>query len=90
MQETPPTSCKEMNEDEESLSDIIRQMIKEELAPHEKPIKALINSSLNATNEHLDKIATEMSELSETLEFTQRQLDEELGNAKKRHHQIRE
>ena len=88
VQETPPTSRKEMNEDEESLSDIIRQIVKEELAPHEKPIKA--HSSLKATNERLDKIATEMGELSKTLEFTQSQLDEELGSAKKRHHQIRE
>ena len=83
VQETPPTSRKEINEDEESLSDIIRQIVKEELAAHEKTIKALINSNLQATNERLDKIATEMGELSKSLEFTQSQLDEELGNVKK-------
>ena len=69
--ETTPTSHKEINEDEESLSDIIRQIVKEELAAHEKTIKALINSNLKATNEHLDKIATEMGELSKSLEFMQ-------------------
>ena len=37
--ETPPTSRKEINEDEESLSDIIQQIVKEGLAVHEKPLK---------------------------------------------------
>ena len=83
VQDTPPTSRKEINEDEESLSDIIRQIVKEELTAHEKTIKALMNSNLKATNERLDKIATEMGELSKSLEFTQSQLDEELGNVKK-------
>ena len=74
-------SCKEINE--ESLSDIIWQIVKEELAAHEKAIKALINSNLQATNERLDKIATEMGKLSKSLEFIQSQLDEELGSIKK-------
>ena len=80
---TPPTSRKEINEDEESLSDIIWQIAKEELAAHEKAIKALINSNLQATNKCLDKIATEMDELSKSLGFMQSQLDEELGSVKK-------
>ena len=83
MQETPPTSLKEINEDEESLSDIIWQIVKEELAAHEITIKALINSNLKATNELLDKIVTEMDKLSKNLEFTPSQLDKELGNVKK-------
>ena len=70
-QETPPTSRKEINEDEESLSDIIRQIVKEKLAAHELSIKALTNSNLKATNERLDKIATEMGELCKSLEFMQ-------------------
>ena len=82
-QDTPPTSRKEINEDEESLSDIIQQIVEEEFAAHEKTMKVLINSNLQATNEHLDKIATEMGELSKTLEFTQSQLDEELGSVEK-------
>ena len=45
VQDTPPASHKEINEDEESLSDIIRQVVKEELAVHEKTIEALINSN---------------------------------------------
>ena len=83
VQDTPLTSCKEINEDEELLSDIIQQRVKEELAAHEKTIKALINSNLQATNERLDKIATGMGELSKSLEFTQSQLNEELGSVKK-------
>ena len=83
VQDTPPTSRKEINEDEELLFDIIRQIVKEELAAREKTVKALIVSNLQATNERPDKIATEMSELSKSLEFTQSQLDEELGNVKK-------
>ena len=39
MQETPLTSRKEINEDGESLSDIIRQIVKDELAAHEKSLK---------------------------------------------------
>ena len=83
VEDTPPTSPKEIDEDEESLSDIIQQIVKEELAAHEKTIKALINSNLQATNKCLDKIATEMGELSKSLEFTQSQLEEELGYVKK-------
>ena len=83
MQETPPTPRKEINEDDESLSDIIRQIVKEELAAHEKTIKALIKSNLKATNERLDNIAAEMGKLSKSIEYTQSQLDEELGNVKK-------
>ena len=45
-----PTSRKETNEDEESLYDIIQEIVKKELAAHEKTIKALINSSLQTTN----------------------------------------
>ena len=48
VQETHPTTRKEINEDEESLSDIIQQIVKEELAAHEKTIKALINSNPQA------------------------------------------
>ena len=83
VQDTLPTSGKEINEDEESPSDIIWQIVKEELAAHEKNIKALINSNLQTTNERLDKIATEMGELSKSLEFMQSQLDGELGSVKK-------
>ena len=36
LHETPPTSRKEINEDEESLSVIILQIVKEELAAHEQ------------------------------------------------------
>ena len=43
VQDTPPTSRKEIIQDEESLSDVIRQIVKEELAVHEKTIKVLIN-----------------------------------------------
>ena len=39
MQETPPTSRKEINEDGESLSDIIRQIVKDEFVAHEKSLK---------------------------------------------------
>ena len=60
VQDTPPTSRKEINEDKESLSDIIQQIVKEELPAYEKTIKALINSNLQAINERPDKIATEV------------------------------
>ena len=62
---------------------IIQQIVKDQLVAHEKTIKDLINSNMKATNERLDKIATEMGELSKSLEFTQSQIDEELENVKK-------
>ena len=77
VQDSPPASRKEIYEDEESLSDIIRQIVKEELAAHEKTIKALNISNVQAINERLDKIATKQGELSKILEFTQSQLDVE-------------
>ena len=83
VQNTLLTPRKEKNENKESLYDIIRQIVNKELPEHEKTIEALINSNLQATNERLDKIATEMGELSKSLEFTQSQLDEELGRLKK-------
>ena len=83
MQDTPPTLPKEINKDEESISDIIQQVVKEKLAAHEKTIKALINSNLQVKNQRLGKVATEMGELSKSLEFRQHQFDEELGRVKK-------
>ena len=71
--------CKtQRNKDQEAISDIIRQLVKEELDAYEKTIKPQTNSNLLVTNERLDKIATEMGELSKILEFTQSQLDQEL------------
>ena len=82
LQDAPPTSRKEINEDEESPSDIIREIVKEKLAAHEKKnkqkIKAPIILNLQATNERLGKIVTEKDDLSGSLEFMQNQLDEEL------------
>ena len=63
VQDAPPTFCQEINEDYKSLSDAIRQIVKERLTANEKKIKALINLILQATNEILIKIATEMDKL---------------------------
>ena len=83
VQDAPLTSHKEINEAGELLSDIILRIVKEELAAHEQTIKVLLNSNLQAPNERLDKIATEMDELSVILQYTQSQLDEKLGSVKK-------
>ena len=48
----------------------------------QQKIKAPIILNLQATNERLGKIATEMDELSGSLEFMQNQLDEELWSGK--------
>ena len=82
VQDTLPTSRKEINEYEESLSDIIQHIVKEKLAAYENTIKALINSNLQAKNERLNKLVIEMGESTKSLEFTQSQLDEELGSVK--------
>ena len=81
--ETIKNVIKEVNNEKECISDITRKVVKEELQNHEKNITELIQSKLQATNEHLDKIFVDMGDLAKSLEFIQDQLDDEIGNVKK-------
>ena len=81
--ETIKNVIKEVNNEKECISDITRKVVKEELQNHEKNITELIQSKLQATNEHLDKIFVDMGDLAKSLEFIQDQLDDKIGNVKK-------
>ena len=59
------------HEHDQILLETIRTIVKGELAAHEAAIKELINSNMKSTNEQLDKLSTEMAELTKSLEHTQ-------------------
>ena len=68
----------ERNDERESLFDIIRNIVRVEFKIHESNIKELINSNVNKTTECLDKLSAEIVDLTASLEFTQKKIDEEL------------
>ena len=49
----------------------------------------MIHSKLQATNERFNKIFKDMGKLTKSLELTQDQHDDELGNVRKRNRKIR-
>lgn len=59
-------------EEGESLLDIKRNIVKEEFKIHESNIKKTISSNVNKTNEYLDKLSSEVVDLTASLEFTQK------------------
>ena len=73
----------ERNVEGESLFDIIRNIIREEFKIHESNIKELLNSNVNKTTERLDKLSAKIVDLTASLEFTQKKIDEELFQVKK-------
>ena len=81
--ETVKTILSEKNDEAESLFDIIRNIVEEEFKIHESNIKELINSNVNKTTELLDKLSTEIIDLIGSLEFTHKNVDEELFQVKK-------
>ena len=82
--ETVKTILSERNDEGESLFDIIRNIVREEFKIHKSNIKELINSNVNKTTARLDKLSAEIVDLTASLEFTQKQIDEELFQVKKR------
>ena len=81
--ETVKKILSERNDEGESLFDIIRNIVREEFKIHESNIKELINSNVNKTTERLDKLSAEIVDLTASLEFTQKKIDEELFQVKK-------
>ena len=77
-QGTPTTPRNE--EDEQKLLENIRKIVKDEFASHELVIKEMINASIKDTKERLDKISQDVSDLKQSLEFTQDETKEEIGN----------
>ena len=70
-------------EEGESLLDIKRNIVKEEFKIHESNIKKIISSNVNKTNEYLDKLSSEVVDLTASLEFTQN-VDEKLVQVKRK------
>ena len=81
--ETVKKILSERNDEGESLFDIIRNITGEEFKIHESNIKELINSNVNKTTERLDKLSAEIVDLTASLEFTHKKIDEELFQVKK-------
>ena len=77
-QGTPTTPRNE--EDEQKLLETIRKIVKDEFASHELVIKEMINASIKDTKERLDKISQDVSDLKQSLEYTQDETKEEIGN----------
>ena len=69
-------------EDEKALSETIRKIVKDELASHQLAIKEIINDSIKVANDRLDKISQDVTDLKQSLEFTQEQMKEEKNKIK--------
>ena len=78
---TPSTPNLQKN-NEKSLVDTIRKIVKKEFKEHETKTSVMINNNLQNTNDRLDKISKEMIELTKSLEFTQDQLEGEINYIK--------
>ena len=82
----PDRQCQEVlknllsgvNEEGESLIDIIRKVLKEELLNHEIKINELIDTNVKHTNERLDQLSSDINDLKESLEFTEQDTDNKL------------
>ena len=79
---TPSTPNLQKKNLKKSLIHTIRKIVKEEFKVHEAKISDMISNNLQNTNDHLDKISKEMTELTKSLEFTQDQLEGEINNIK--------
>ena len=64
-----PSTPNLLENDEKSLIDTIRKIVKEEFQEHETKINEMISNNLENTNGHLDKIYKEMTELTKSLEL---------------------
>ena len=73
----------ERNDEGEPLFDIIGNIFREPFKIYESNIKELINSNVNKTTERLDKLSAEIVDLTASLEFTHKKIDEELFQVKK-------
>ena len=77
-QEVLKNLLSEVNEEGESLIDIIRKVVKEELLNHEIKIKELMDTNVKHTNKGLDQLSSDINDLKESLEFTEQDIDKKL------------
>ena len=80
---TPETpTAPRPHENDQILQETIRTIFKDELSAEEVVVKEIKNTNMKSTNEQLDKLFTEMAEMTESPEHTQDQLDDELRTVK--------
>ena len=72
-----------LGEGEKALLETIRKIVKDELAPHQLAIEEMINDNIKVTNDRLDRTSQDMTDLKQSLEFTQEQMKEEINKIKK-------
>ena len=65
-----PSKPNLQEKNEKSLIDTIRIIVKEEFQEHETKMSEMISNNLQNTNDRLDKILQEMTDLTKSLEFT--------------------
>ena len=71
-----------MGEDEKAMLETIRKIVKDELASHQLAIKEMINDNIKITNDCLDTISQDVTDLKQSLKFTQEQMKEEINKIK--------
>ena len=62
---------------------MIGNIVKEELQAHEVVLQEIVSSNLKVANERLEKLSREVSDIKESLEFTQKQIEDETKEIKK-------
>ena len=74
-----------MEEGEKALMETIRKIVKEELlvVAHRTVMKEIIIANIYIKNDRLDNISKEVANLKLSLEFTQDQMKDDLGDIKK-------
>ena len=60
--------------DEKALLETIRKIIKNEIVSHQLAIKEMINDNIKVTNDRSEKISQDVTDLKQSLEFTQDQM----------------
>ena len=70
-------------EEKTVLVHMITNIVKEELQTNEMFLQKVVSSNLKVTNERLEKLSREVSDMKERLEFTQKQLEDETKAIKK-------
>ena len=56
---------------------MIRSIVKEELQAHEAVLQTIVSFNLKVTNERLEKLSREVNDITKSLEFTQKRLEDE-------------
>ena len=79
-QGTPLTPRTE--EEENTFLETIRKIVKDELENYQAEIKDIIKENIKNTNARLDKISEDVTDLKQSLEFTQDKIKEEMIKVK--------